>query len=594
MGVWRLHKAYSPYLAEDLDEIDFVQSAISLYFVHLNYPPQKLTRAGHTDWTFAELTFGPLIAAPANVNATPSQPNATGAIATTYTYYVTAIDANGQESRASTPGASVNNDLSLQGNYNTVSWNVVADAEFYAIYKGDNATPGYIGLVEAPALSFKDRNLISIASDTPPRATNPFTDADSYPSTATFHQQRLTLGRTRTRPNAAWGSVSADPENFDVARPAKPDDALSFALVTEKVNSLNQLISLKEGLGVLGGDSIFSVKGGEGGAMTPAAIVPNRESGRGSSRLNPILIDQIAFYQSERSFDVRALGFTFETEGYRSNNVSIFSPHFFKGRRIVSWAYQSEPYSCIWAALDDGSLLCFTWEEEQEVWGWTKMELGGYVERVAVIHEGGYDRLYALIRRTIGGVVRRFHERLALPHVDEIAVACHLDCAVTQISETPSAIIDQLWHLEGETVSATYDGYAVDGLVVENGRVTLPHEANIRTAGIPYEGTIKLLPLALNAGGGTLHTERQAIGDVVIRTTETRGLEISTDGDNFDPLPERDGSSPWLLPVGETYDFKAPAPSNWEDGASLTIRHSQPLPAHVTAVFLEIVAARND
>lgn len=586
MGLWRLHKAHSPFFADDLAEVDYVQSSNTLTFVHLDYAPRKLVRTDHTDWTFTTITFGAAIDPPANVAAAPTKPNVTGAVDATYTYYVTATDANGQESVASV-GDAASNDMSLQGNYNTITWDAVADADWYTVYKGDNSVPGYIGMVKAPTLSFKDRNLTAIQSDTPPLATNPFGTTDNNPSTVAFHQQRQFFGRTRNRPNAVWGSQSVAFENMDVARPAKPDDALSFALVTERVNPVNQLVSMRKDLIVLGGDSVFSVKGGEAGVLTPAAIEPERETGRGSSRLQPIVIDSVVFYQPEKSAGVRALGFTFETEGYKSNNVAIFSPHFFKARRIVSWDYQEEPYSCVWTVLDDGTLLCFTWEEEQQVWGWTMMEIDGLVEQVKVVHEDGYDRLYALIRRTIAGVERRFHERLALPHFDDITTACHLDCAVTQVSAEPSDTIDQLWHLEGATVSAVYDGYVEHGLLVTNGSITLPEPAYIRTAGLRYEGVIETLPLVLE----NKHTERQTMGDIVIRALETRGLEISADGDLFDPLPERDGVDTAQLPESEARDYHAPAPGHWSDGSTLTIRQQEPLPAHVTAIFIEPIVS---
>lgn len=586
MGAYRVHKAASPFYAADLDEVDFVQQANTITFVHLDYAVRELTRVSHTEWAIESVTFAPAIGPPANVAAAPTQPNATGAIAVNYIYYVTTIDENGEESRASTSD-NASNDLSLQGNYNTVTWDAVTGAAFYAVFRGDNGSPGYIGTVQAPAVTFKDRNLQAVLSDTPPLATNPFAAAGDYPSTVTCHQQRKFFGRTRNRPNAIWASQSANPENMDVSRPAKADDALAFALVTEKVNSVNQLASMKKDLMVFGGDAIFSIKGGDGGALTPSAIDPQRESGRGSSRLNPLVVDSVMFYDPIRSSGPRALGFTFEVDGYRSNNISIFSPHFFKAHEIVDWAYQGEPYSCIWAVREDGVLLCFTWEEEHQVWGWTLCETDGFVERVAVIAEGRYDRLYALIRRTINGVERRFHEWLALPHFDDITTACHLDCAVTQTSEVASDIIDQLWHLEGATVSAVYDGYVVEGLVVEEGKVTLPYAANIRTAGLPYEGLIETLPFAL----GDKHTERQIIGAVTLRALETRGLEISTDGETFDPLTSPDGEEIAQLPYAEEQDFQAVPQGNWTDGSTLTIRQAQPLPAHVTAIFVELIVS---
>lgn len=588
MGANRVFRAFTPYNSGDLLEIDYAQNADVIYLAHFYYPLTKLTRSSHTDWTLASVTFGPPIDPPTGVGAAPTQPNTTGAIPTTYVYSVTSVNADGKESRASS-SASATNDLSLQGNFNTVTLTAEPDASSYVVYRGDNGAPGYVG--NTTGLTFKDRNLIAILSDTPPEGQNPFAAPGDYPSTVEFHQQRLMTGRTINRPNAIYGSKSADFENMDVSRPAKPDDALAFALVANMVNPVNQLVSMKRELVALTADNIFTITGADGGAMTPASIEPKRENGRGASRLNPIVVDSVIFYQPAKSSEPRALGFTFESDGYRTNNIAIFSPHFFKRHRIVSWAYQEEPYSVIWAARDDGILLCFTWEEEQQVWGWTLCETDGYVEQVATITEQGYDRLYALVRRTINGVEHRFHERMALPHFDDVSVACHLDCAVTQVYETATDVVDGLWHLEGATVSAHYDGYAVHNLTVADGRVTLPHEANVITVGLRFYGLIETLPLALAGAGGSLHVERQNIGQVTVRAIDTKGLVVGATGATLDPLPERDGPSPYDLPEIEARDYTISVEGSWQDSITLTIEQNEPFPAYITALFVELLVS---
>jgi len=53
----------TPYLTADLFEIQFVQSADTMYFVHPDYEPRKLTRTGHTSWTMEIINFdrGPFL-----------------------------------------------------------------------------------------------------------------------------------------------------------------------------------------------------------------------------------------------------------------------------------------------------------------------------------------------------------------------------------------------------------------------------------------------------------------------------------------------------------------------------------------------------
>ena len=589
MGVARLYRAYSPYPHEVVNQLDFAQTADVIYSVHLDYPVYRATRSSHTSWEYEAVTFGPTVAPPATPTGVANTPNSTGYIATTYRYKITAVGGlNEQESRPS-GYVQLTNDLTLAGNTNVLTLPAKpAGVDRYIVYKEMAGAYGYIGGTDG--LQFIDGNpqIQPVLSDTPPEAYNPFSGANKYPSAVSFHDQRLMLGGTREMPNAVWGSQPADSENMDTSRPNKPDDALAFALVAEKVNSVNQLVSMDD-LIVMSANGIFAVNGGGDNApMTPSSIVPKRQNSRGGSRLNPIVLDDIIFYTPSKGSSVRTLGFQFEIDGYQSNNVSIFSPHFFQGFRIISWAYVEDPYSAIFAVRDDGVLLCFTWEAEQQVWGWTMMETEGRFIEVASITEGGFDRLYALIERTINGVKRKFHERLALPHLDDIFTAVHLDCAVTQVYDPPRNVIDGLGHLNGVAVSAYYDGYVAHDLMVTNGKITLPdgYEATIITAGLRFYGEIETLPLVLQTREGSAHVNIQNVSKMVVRTVDTRGLEAGITGAATEDAIQRVGGEEGLDDV-EQRDYEITPPGSWNRSTTITIKQNEPMPAHVTGVFIE-------
>lgn len=589
MGGARAYRFGTPYNAGDLAGLQYAQTANVMYFVHIGRPEQKLTRAAHTSWTFTAVTYGPSIIAPTGVAATPTTPNMTGYVATSYTYVVTAIsDDAGQESRASAI-ATVTNDLTLDGNYNTISWSASAGASRYAVYKGSNGVFGFIGGTEA--LTFRDGTPIILAdlSDTPPKGTNYFIGAGNYPSAITFHEQRKILARTLNKPNAMWGTQSGDFENFDTSRPAKDDDSFAFAVLGKRANSINQLVS-SSSLLALTTDAIFAVSGGADRALSPSAFVPKKQGNRGASRLPAIEIDETVFFQPNQGSSVRTLGFSFEVDGYKTNNVAIFSPHLFTDDTIISWAYQNEPYSCIWCVTAKGLLYCFTWEKEQDVWGWTVCETDGTFEDVAIITENGLDRVYVITKRTIGGVAKRFYERMAAPHGAYFNEACHVDCAVTQIYDPPQSVVTGLDHLEGRTVSAFYDGYAETDLVVTDGAVTLQAEAALVSVGLPYVAEIETLPLTLAGQGGTAHVNAQTIGAVTVRAIDTKGVEVAVNGrdivPNFEPVAERLSEPMGVLPDIAARDYAIPLPSNWSDNASLIIRQTQPMPMHITGLFL--------
>lgn len=591
MGVRRIYSVTSPYPEEAVVGLDYAQTADVMYVVHLDYAPRKAVRYGHTDWRWSTVSFGPLISPPTGISVAASTPNTTGYVAQTYKYVVTSVKDSTpvQESRASAI-IQVDNDLTLNGNYNTITVPAPSgDVARHVIYKEQGGAYGYIGATEGT--TFKDQQLQPILSETPPVGDNPFDAAGNYPGTVGFHQQRLAFGGTRNVINGVWMSRSADPENMDRSRPARADDSLSFALLAQKVNGITGLVSSDELL-CLTTDSIFAIQGGQSGAITPGDINPKRSSGRGARKIKPLAVDTVTFFVPSRGNALRTLGFSFEIEGYKSDNVAIFSPHLFTKYSMLKLVYQEEPYSCIYVLRSDGKLLAFTWEAEQEVWGFSVLETAGTFEDIETIPEGGVDRLYALVRRTINGVDRLFHERMALPH-DEIEEACHLDCAYTQVYDTPQTRIAGVWHLEGTTVSMIYDGYVAHDLVVENGAVEIPNGATAQTitVGLRYTGILETLPAALTGAGGSNHVNRQQIGDIVVRTIDSRGMQIGASGAPLEQPELPDGDDVVELENVEAKDYRVVPPGDWKDTSTIIVKQEEPLPCHVVGIFATMLGA---
>jgi hypothetical protein len=664
MSVARLYRVGSPYNASELAELDFEQSADTMHLAHINHPPAKLVRGGHTNWTFSSISFTPTLAAPTGVNAAPDSPNtdAEGTPAhNAYfpqpaSYVVTSVDdVSGMESRPSTSD-SATNDLTLKRNSNTVSWSAATGASRYRVYKADNTQEfGYIG--NTVSAYFVDDNIGPDYSDGPPVGSNPFDDlkADitgsitgtvltvtaiasgelatnktlsaagitvgtvitgqlsgaaggigayrvsasqtvasgtivardmgNYPSTVTFFEQRLLWARTANHPNAIYGSRSGSFENMDISRPLKASDSLSFALVAGRVNAVNQLVSMNDLL-ALTSDAIFKIGGGQAGYISATDFVTRRQNGRGSSRLSPLVIDSVCFYQTAIGNGVRTLGYEFQTDSINSNDVTIFSPHLFREFDIVSWAYAQEPRSIIWAARNDGALLCFTWEQEQQVWGWTLCETDGLVESVCVISENGEDRLYLTVRRNGKLLI----ERMAAARWDDVENSCFLDSAVSYAFDVPATRLRGLDHLEGKTISALADGNVVSGLMVANGVVDLPEPASIVTAGLPYTATIETLPLAYQGQAGWTIAKPQTQAKVVIRVIETRGLKAGPTDAKLETLRARTTEilgQPNRLQTGLLETWLRP---DINGGARVVVQSTDPLPMTITGIYLDPAA----
>jgi hypothetical protein len=606
MPIARIHKTPSPYNASELALLDYEQMADVLYLAHDNHPPTKLIREANDSWSFETVSFGPTIDPPAGVGVTPTVANTDSAnggnayAPKVDAYVITVFDEiSGQESRASS-SASATNDLSLKRNFNTVSWGAVTLASgaipLYRIYKKEEKQEyGYIGATTE--LSFVDRNIGADLSEGPPVGDNPFANAGDYPATVTFHEQRSLWGRTINRPNGIWASRSADQENMDFRRPLREDDAFAIGLVANKVNAVNQLVSTKHGLLALTSNNIFTILGANGdylAAAPPPKAAP--EIARGVSRLNPISVDNVVFYQTAKGSSVHTVGFQWQLDSVRTDDITIFARHLFENMSIVDWAYAEKPASAIWAVRGDGKLLCLTWDQAQEVWGWTlcytgELDADGNAidkfEGVCVIYEGSEDRAYFIVNRTIEGVQRRFVERMASELWEDQQDACYLDCARTFTNAEPVSIVDRLDHLEGKTLKALVDGNVVKGLLVTNGSVTLPDAGSIITIGLPFTAQIQTLPLAIQTGQGWNIDHVQQAGHVVARVINTRGILAGPDEDQLFAVKDRDqeelGTSTDLL-TG-SYQIDMAGTSGTE--TTVIIQSPDPLPMHVAAVLIE-------
>jgi hypothetical protein len=498
MGVYALYKAPTPYNGSELTELDFAQSFDTIYLAHRYYPVGKMVRSDHADWGYSDVAFEPGIAAPGSVSAVATVANTDAAntgdsyFPQSYNYKVSAVNADGQESRGSTPDAATN-DTELPRNFTTVSWAAVAGADYYRIYKAhETGSFGFIG--ESDTTSFVDDGFQPDYSDAPIEAYNPFGSAGNYPSRLSFWEQRLWFARTTNAPNGVYASRTAEFENMDFARPQRENDSIAMSITTGESNFIEALMPMGRLL-VGTSDNIFSLYGPNDDILVPSPPPgARRQVGRGIALPKPIIVGEVAFYQPRVESGVRSLGYTFEVEGYKSSDVSIFAPHLFEKRRIVKWAYQAEPSSIMWTVLDDGSFLAFTWEAEQDVWGWTEIDVGGLVLDVVCVPEGQETRVYLTVERTINDATVRHVEALESMKWTDYKRTAFVDCAKKYVFDEPRTEITGLQHLEGEDVSILADGFATTA-TVEDGAIVLQEAASQVVVGLAFDAIIETMPL---------------------------------------------------------------------------------------------------
>ncbi len=161
------------YAEVDLFDIHYVQSADVLTLVHPKYPPMELRRLGALSWTFTSISFEATIQPPTGLACQATQASSPNGLID-YVYKVSSVGADLlEESQASVAVTSnIKNNLLQTGASNKITWQPVAGASRYNVFKQENGLFGYIG--QTDGVSFVDDNIAVDLSKTPQNWPNPF------------------------------------------------------------------------------------------------------------------------------------------------------------------------------------------------------------------------------------------------------------------------------------------------------------------------------------------------------------------------------------------------------------------------------------
>jgi hypothetical protein len=298
-----------------------------------------------------------------------------------------------------------------------ITFTTVTGAVEYNVYRANiDGVFGFVGIVRTGR--FIDVGYSADTTDTPPERQTLFSASNDYPSTVTYIQQRRAFANSNNDVDTVWTSRIGQYDNFSKSRPLQDDDPIKFRMSGRQVNPVRHLLDLGK-LVIFTGSGEWTAEGGDGGLITPTSINLRQYSYSGASKLRPIVAGGLAIYVQANGSIVRDLGFNFESDSYRGNELSIYSSHLVEEYELTDWAYQQTPNSIVWIVRDDGVLLGVTYVREQQMvaWHWHDFQ-DAIVTNVCVIPEGGEDAVYLSLRRIIDGASVRTIERFVSRYVD--------------------------------------------------------------------------------------------------------------------------------------------------------------------------------
>jgi len=292
--------------------------------------------------------------------------------------------------------------------------------------------PGY-GYSGAPlSLSFSAGTATAEATPTGLSGNNPAT-------TAMVQQRRIRAG-TINYPGTLFGSRVGEPDNFYSSGLGLATDPYALTLDSEQLTPIRFILPYPEGMFVFQDTGVTQVRGLDDGVIQPGSAKAQELTEDGCARLQPIQIKRDYLYLNSAQTSVYALGPTNLPQYYVPTDITVFSEHYFRqSNPITYWTWAKAPHKLLWAVRADGTFLSLTYVSEQEVTAWSDHATRGFVECVESVLENEIDRPYMIVRRTIGGVERRYLERMALREDQTPDDAWAVDCGLRTTLTYPAA-----------------------------------------------------------------------------------------------------------------------------------------------------------
>lgn len=407
-----IYELPTPYQDTDLDALRYAALPFQLVLVHPSYAVRTLSLVSTAlVWWGIEVETFIQTSQDAPTNLVASVGGTGG-----FTYGVTAVDAEGNESELSNTDET-NNTATAFTNC-TLTWTAASGAAKYNIYRNTLGVFGKIG--ESTTTTYLDDQPFASSLTGPPTAAVDFSTTNNYPSAVATHQQRLILGATNNNPDKMWASVTAQPFNFTVRDPIEDSDMVSWRQVSKRAVEVRHLLDIAERLLSFANIGEYVIRGNDAGVLVPDSINPVQLSYNGSGGLEPLPIDDTALYVQARGNQIRNL-VPSNQDGYTGTEVSWTANHLLDGYALDAWAYQEVPHSTVWMVRDDGAMLSLTYFRDAGVIGWAKHDTDGSYESVATVEEGTTDAVYVVVNRTINGVTKRYIERFT-DRVDDATV----------------------------------------------------------------------------------------------------------------------------------------------------------------------------
>jgi len=230
-----------------------------------------------------------------------------------------------------------------------------------------------------------------------------FGEDEGYPTCVEVHEERMMFAGVLSKPATVYGSKVNVWTDFSGGTLAT--SSVQFTMSAD-VRNRTRWMSPEQSL-ILGTDYGEWAVGSRDGssALSGENVVAKRHTQHGTEPVQAITASDMTLYIESGGKRLRAMQYNYtERDGYISVDMSILAPHLTQDHNLKRMTFSRSPDQIVWAIREDGGLLAFSYEREQQVSAWSRHPFsdGGQVIDLNSILTSQGDVLSLLVKRSDG------------------------------------------------------------------------------------------------------------------------------------------------------------------------------------------------
>ena len=620
----------NPYLTTSitsamLNQLNWTQSADTMFIVHPDLAPAKLVRGGSdSSWTISTITFDSIpkyafeLDSHIHVGSVLSVSAVSGNVelTATNTNHTTGTAQAGSSNTITLKSASSSTDDIYVGMFIEITAGTgagqtrlcedyVGSTKVLEVHPAWTTAPNNTSQYEISSFKAAAVNqyinaqpqgrarIVEVLSDTKVRAVTeyPFfstsnidagkweiehgyedvwSSTKGWPRTVTFHEGRLYFGGSKSRPSTIWGSKIGI---FDAFLPTEAfdDDAVEATLDTSSLNVIVDMISGRD-LQVFTTGAEFYVPQSGTEPITPLTLTFKGVSRNGTKTGTRVQsLESGTVYIQRQGKSINEFLFSDTQLTYVTQRISLLSGHLLKAptRMALRRATSTDEGDLLLMVNDtDGTMAAFSIMRSQQITAPSEFITDGLFKDVSV----DVTDIYAVVKRTFSSTDKYFVELFSF---DRFTDCAFVGGAAASASSLP--------HI-GKSLNVICDGVPQGNETVSGGGSVTFDRASTSSyeVGLPFTVYAKTMPVEVKLQTGTRIGFKKRIVEINALVDTTQHLAL-----NQNPVPFRTFDNPLLDDPEPTFTGSKRVNGVLGYSREASIEISQSLPLKMTLLGLE-------